>query len=115
MLNLTTDNIAGDILIIHVGGEVDASSSIELDNTLAEAMNSGAKKVLVNCEHLQYISSAGLGVFMSYIEESKQKHIRMVLYGLSEKVLGIFKLLGLHNVLSITQTEEEAKNYGNGA
>ena len=53
-------------------GEVDASSSIYLDESISEATNSYTK-ILVNCTQLDYISSAGLGVFMSYINDMEEK------------------------------------------
>lgn len=49
-------------------GEVDASSSIELDLVIAKSVGEGYTRILVDCTALEYISSAGLGVFMSYIE-----------------------------------------------
>ncbi|MEL7006626.1 MAG: STAS domain-containing protein [Bacteroidota bacterium] len=47
---------------------MDASSSIHLDNALQAAMES-SKSIVVDLSKLEYISSAGLGVFISYIEE----------------------------------------------
>ena len=50
--------------IVAVIGEIDASSSIELDLAIAKSVGEGFKKILVDCHALEYISSAGLGVFM---------------------------------------------------
>ncbi|MDH5597694.1 MAG: STAS domain-containing protein, partial [Cyclobacteriaceae bacterium] len=52
-----------DIEIIEVIGEVDASSSIKLDNAIKESIDAGYTKIIVDCSNLEYISSAGLGVF----------------------------------------------------
>ena len=90
-------------------GEIDASSSIELDLAIAKSVGEGYTKILVNCGGLEYISSAGLGVFMSYIEEFKEKDIRMILFGLSEKVANTFEILGLNELLTIVKDESEAK------
>ena len=73
-----------DILI--VVGEVDASSSIQLDSAIKDVMTAGTSKLLIDCKSLDYISSAGLGVFMSYIEELKKNNVSMVITDLSEKV-----------------------------
>lgn len=110
-INIKKENT--NSLQIEIVGEIDASSSIELDNALTEALNSGTKNILINCSELHYISSAGLGVFMSYIEETKEKNIQMVLFGMSEKIYNIFKLLGLHNLLNIVSDEMEAKSVTN--
>lgn len=98
-----------EILTLNVIGEVDASSSIELDNSLNDAVHGDATYIFIDCSELQYISSAGLGVFMSYLEDLKSQQKEMVLYGMSEKVKNIFKLLGLDNVLNIVDNESEAK------
>ena len=99
--------------IISVIGEIDASSSIELDLAIARSVGEGFRKILVDCSALEYISSAGLGVFMSYIEELKEKNIPMVIYGMKEKVANTFEILGLADLLHITETREEAKRLAN--
>jgi len=99
-----------DYEIITIIGEVDASSSITLDNAISEAISSGGKKFLVDCTSLEYISSAGLGVFMSHIEVFKRENISLVIFGLNEKVANVFEILGLDQLLEIEDTKEEAKS-----
>ena len=99
--------------IIAVIGEIDASSSIELDLAIAKSVGEGFKKILVDCHALEYISSAGLGVFMSYIEEFREKKIQMVLYGLKEKVANTFEILGLADLLHIRENKNEALKLAN--
>lgn len=100
---------------ISVSGEVDASSSIDLDQAIAACVADDHKKILIDLSALSYISSAGLGVFMSYVEEFREKNIRMVIYGLNNRVAHTFGLLGLADLLEITNTKEEAKNRIHGA
>jgi anti-sigma B factor antagonist len=103
-IKTTKDN---DILLIEVHGEVDASSSIQLDNTIRRAFET-EKKIMVDLANLEYISSAGLGVFVSHLEEVQTKEIAFVLFGLSESVYQVFNLLGLPQLLNIVPTKEEA-------
>lgn len=95
--------------VIALIGEIDASSSIELDLAIAKSVGEGFKRILVDCGALEYISSAGLGVFMSYIEEFKDRGIRMVLFGMSDKVWNTFSILGLDELLQIGKDKVEAK------
>jgi len=97
-----------EITSLTISGDIDASSSIQLDDSLGAAVGSGTAKILINCGELNYISSAGLGVFMSYIEEIKTKNIKMAIYGLNEKVRNVFDILGLDQLLVIVNTEKEA-------
>lgn len=96
-----------DVLVLI--GEIDASSSIELDLAIAKSVGEGFRKILIDCGSLEYISSAGLGVFMSYIEEFKSRDIRMVLFGMSDKVFNTFSILGLNELLQIANDKVEAK------
>lgn len=96
-----------DLLVLI--GEIDASSSIELDLAIAKSVGEGYSRILVDCSALDYISSAGLGVFMSYIEEFKDRKINMVLFGLNEKVANTFSILGLTELLKIGKDKVEAK------
>ncbi len=101
------DKMEDEIFLIEVKGEVDASSSIHLDNVLQKAMDA-KKSILMDLSLLDYISSAGLGVFISYIEDMKDEEISLVLFGLQPKVFQVFEILGLHNLMQIVNTKEEA-------
>lgn len=100
-------NTEGEVSVLQVSGEIDASSSIFLDEEVAKALEQGAK-IAVDLTALEYISSAGLGVFMSYISDLEAKKMTMVLFGMKEKVLQVFQILGLDQLLTIVDTREEA-------
>ena len=100
--------VENEISSLLINGDVDASSSIQLDDALKKTIDDGAVKIIIGCENLNYISSAGLGVFMSYIEDIKTKGIRMALYGLNDKVMNVFEILGLDQLLNIVSTKKDA-------
>ncbi len=95
--------------IIAIVGEIDASSSIELDLAIAKSVGEGYRKIIIDCQAMEYISSAGLGVFMSYIDEFKDKNIHMVLFGMKERVMNTFSILGLAELLHIKNNKVESK------
>lgn len=94
--------------IIALEGDLDASSCIDLDNVLAEAVAKPEKVILVNCEKLNYISSAGLGVFMSHLSDIEDKNIFFALYAMSEKVENVFEILGLQELIKTYPSQTEA-------
>lgn len=98
----------GELYEMALNGDLDASSSIILERSIEEALEKNEKKLLVNCTKLNYISSAGLGLFISYINDFEEKGVRLVLYGLSDKVKNIFKILGLEELITIKDTKEES-------
>ncbi|NNE54673.1 MAG: STAS domain-containing protein [Flavobacteriales bacterium] len=109
MVDIQT-NKEDEKFLIEVKGEVDASSSIQLDDAFKSAL-SAEKKIMVDLSGLEYISSAGLGVFVSHLEEIRSQNVRLVLFGLSESVQQIFNLLGLPELLEIVESKEEASKY----
>lgn len=107
MISIQTER-EEDFFIINISGEIDASSSIHLDNKIGEIIKS-TKSILVDCTNLKYISSAGLGVFMSYIQEMDEGDIKMILYGMSSNVKNVFEILGLDQLIKMVESKEEAK------
>ena len=99
----------GELSILSVNGDLDASSSILLDQAIEQALYKGKRKLLIDCTKLNYISSAGLGVFMSHLQDFESTQTTLVLFGLSEKVLNVFQVLGLDELLTIVVSEQEAK------
>ena len=95
--------------VIIIDGEIDASSSIELDTAISEAIKKGERKILVDCAKLNYISSAGLGVFMSYLEDFEEQGIKIALFHMNDKVKSVFEILGLVDLIDIVPTKEEAE------
>lgn len=98
-----------DFYIIEIAGDLDASSCIVLDQAISDAVSKNEQKILVDCGQLNYISSAGLGVFMSYLQEFETKNISLVLFDLNSKVRKVFQVLGLDELINIVSGKEEAK------
>jgi anti-sigma B factor antagonist len=98
---------------IGIKGEVDASSSIHLDEAIGKALEADQLKILFDCAELDYISSAGLGVFVSYVKDFKQRAGKFAFAGLKPEVFNVFKMLGLHEILHIGETENSAIQYLN--
>lgn len=99
----------GDCLFIRINGDLDASNSIQLDEIIDNVLSKGEKKLFIDCKYLNYISSAGLGVFMSYLQEFEKKKIILIFYDMSEKVRNVFQILGLDKLVNIVNSKENAR------
>jgi anti-sigma B factor antagonist len=62
----------------------------------------------VDCEHLNYISSAGLGVFISHLQRFEDAQIKLIFFNMQEKVKNVFEILGLDLLMTIVSTYDEA-------
>jgi anti-sigma B factor antagonist len=65
-------------------------------------------KIIVNFTDLAYISSAGLGVFMGFIENIRENKGDIKLTNMSEKIFRVFDLLGFPTLYQIFSDETEA-------
>jgi anti-sigma B factor antagonist len=98
----------GEISVINLNGYLDAHTAPSLENNFSQLIDSNRFKIVVNFKDLAYISSAGLGVFMAYIEKIRENNGDIKLAGMSDKVYNIFDLLGFPLLYEIFKTEEEA-------
>lgn len=99
--------------ILRLIGEVDASNSVLLDQSMQEILQQGAIFLLIDGTQLGYISSAGLGVFMSYLDDFSEQGIRFAIFGLNEQVTEVFKILGLDRLIQIVPDKSTAISLGN--
>ena len=82
-------------------GDLDANSSIIMDESIQGQIDEGRLNIHVDCSGLEYISSAGLGVFISHMDELKEAGGQFVFSNMSDKVFQVFKLLGLEALMTI--------------
>ena len=98
----------GDVSVINLKGFLDAHTAPTLENNFTKLIEDNKYKIVVNFEDLAYISSAGLGVFMAYIESVRENKGDIKLTNMSDKVYNIFDLLGFPLLYEIYTKEEEA-------
>jgi len=75
---------------------------------VAETIAQGNIYLLFNLKELDYISSAGLGVFMAFVEDLRNRGGDIKFAELTEKIYSIFELLGFHLIFDIVPTNDQA-------
>ncbi len=105
----------GVVQVLELNGELDAHTASELEAAIQKCQTEQQYQIVVNGENLQYISSAGLGVFMAYIEEVREEGGDIKIAALKPKVYNVFDLLGFPMLFDILETESEAVQKFNGA
>jgi anti-sigma B factor antagonist len=98
----------GDINVVYLKGYLDAHTAPNLESTFSNLIEKGKYKIVVNFKDLAYISSAGLGVFMAFIEKVRDSAGDIKLSSMSDKVFNIFDLLGFPLLYEIFTAEDEA-------
>lgn len=96
------------INVIDLKGYLDAHTAPDLESVLQKLIDEKRYQIVVNCRELTYISSAGLGVFMAFIEDVRKNKGDIKLSNMSPKVFNVFDLLGFPLLYDITKSEEDA-------
>ena len=95
--------------VVDLNGYLDAHTAPQLEQTFQQLLDEQRFKIIVNFRDLAYISSAGLGVFMAFIEEARGNNGDIKLVGMSPKVYNVFDLLGFPMLYEIYDEESEAQ------
>lgn len=98
------------ISIIKVGGYIDTTTSSELERALDSLLKQGRFFIIVDLGNVDYISSAGWGIFISEIKSIRENGGDLKLVRMVPDVYEIFELLEFHHILDVYDTVDEAIN-----
>ena len=97
-----------NLSIINLEGYLDAHTAPQFEKAIQSEIDAGNFRIIVNCAKLTYISSAGLGVFMSFIEEIREQGGDIKICGLTPKVRQVFDILGFPEIYDICEDYSSA-------
>ena len=97
----------GGLNSITIKGRIDALSSAEMQKRFDTLILAGERVILVNFGEVNYISSAGLRVFLNIQKQLKKVGGEIVLLKPISSVLEVLKTSGLDQLFRIIATEDE--------
>jgi len=101
-------NTLDGVRVLALDGYLDAHTAPVFESAIQEEMESGQIRLVADCSRLTYISSAGLGVFMSFIEEIREAGGDIKLAAISPKVFQVFDVLGFPALFDILDSVPQA-------
>ena len=100
----------GSVNVIDVKGYLDAHTAPQLETAFNKLIDESQYRVVVNFDDLSYIGSAGLGVFMAYVETMREHEGDIKFSNMQDNVYNIFDLLGFPMLYEFYKEESEAIN-----
>ena len=94
-----TKTIDGEKAVFALSGRLDTNTAPGLEKELRESLP-GVTGLTVDCEKLEYISSAGLRVLLS-AQKVMNRQGEMKVTKVSEEVMEIFDVTGFADILTI--------------
>jgi anti-sigma B factor antagonist len=102
-LKISKETLDGDIIFIVLSGPISVHTYEKLEAALDEVLKSGHYNIIIDMIGVRYVSSAGAGVLMNALSQTRDNQGKLVLINLNENVQEIFELLSLSNVLPIAE------------
>jgi anti-sigma B factor antagonist len=99
------------IVTLTLDGYLDAHTAPQFEKAIQDEHLAGRNKLVADCAGLTYISSAGLGVFMSFIEEIREAGGDIKLAAIVPKVYQVFEVLGFPALFDIVDDVSVAKKH----
>jgi anti-sigma B factor antagonist len=97
-----------DIAVVQIYGAVDTLAAYTFQEQMNTLMKTGVYKYIIDLENLEYISSAGIGIFSAMDFELQKHHGRIVFVCISKKIYKLFDMIGLTAIFEIKDTVEKA-------
>lgn len=104
-----TDEEREGYVVLSVKGRIDSNTAPQFSDRLLGYLTGDNRSVVVDLTEVDFVSSAGLRVFLMGAKRLKGTQIRLVLCAMTENVLKVFQMSGFDRILDIRGTREEGE------
>ncbi|MBD3233904.1 MAG: anti-sigma factor antagonist [candidate division Zixibacteria bacterium] len=110
-IKISLDTIGDDneITLVRVDGVIDTMTATELEKVISSLLEQKRFNIIIDLAGVDYISSAGWGIFISNIREIRQQSGDIKLARMIANVYEIFELLEFDSILKAFDNLEDAK------
>jgi anti-anti-sigma factor len=111
MIDFATRDIPDtDIRVVTMTGKLDNESSEYFFTFIEEQVAGGHKKLVLDCENLEYISSMGLGSLMRTHSRMKKHMGDVKIAAMQDFVAEAFRIVGFEKILNLHDSVEDAQS-----
>jgi len=100
--------VVDSVAVIYPKGHLDAHNVERFEKEIVRFIENNQFFIVINCKELNYISSAGMGIIMGYLDEIREKGGDIKLCSVSERVYEIFDLVGFTEIYDFVEDEKVA-------
>ena len=99
---------AKDVKVLDFEGKLDTQTSPDAQSELTRLIEEGARKIVVNFDKLDYVSSAGLRVLLAAAKQLKAENGELRICCLKKLVKEVFDISGFITIFKVFASESEA-------
>lgn len=108
MISFNAHEKTNNVLVLEVIGELDENTSEDFLGCIEEQIENGHRRVVVDCTHLRYFSSYGIGTLIRVHSRMKKRDGDVKLASLQGAPARALKLTALDKILAVYETVDEA-------
>ena len=105
---INLEPLDASVTIIHIAGWLDAHTFEYMEQAINNLFSEGKVRLAIELAEVEYISSAGAGVFIGTLTQSHELGGDIVLMNPTEPVREVFDMLGLSQVFKFATSKDEA-------
>jgi anti-anti-sigma factor len=94
--------------VVEINGRLNTANFASLEKEFTQLIEKGERKLLVDCEKLDYVSSSGLRVFLVALKSLNKVNGKFVMCNLQESIIEIFEVSGFITIFEVYATKNEA-------
>jgi anti-sigma B factor antagonist len=94
--------------VVAASGEIDVATAPALRDRLAELVEDGTTRLVIDLEDVDFIDSTGLGVLVGGLRRARGEGGDLRLVCTNPRILKVFEATGLHDVFAIEATVDDA-------
>ncbi len=94
--------------VLAVRGEIDLFTAPELKQVLAESIEAGRVRIIVDLTDTTFLDSTALGVLIGAVKRLRSRDGALAIVNVDENISKTFEITGLDQIFTILPTREEA-------
>lgn len=94
-------NEQNGVLFTTVSGRLDTPAAVKAQQEITPLLENADKKIILDCTHLDYISSSGLRLFLTIRKEASAKGGKVTIQNINEEIDKVFKMTGFSTLFNI--------------
>src|SRR5215467_13537008 len=103
-----TERRSAEIVTLSLSGRLDATTAKAFEEKILAQIESGDRRFVIDLAQLDYVSSAGLRVFILAAKRLDSMNGKIVLCSLKDPVREVFDIAGFSSIFSIYGSHDEA-------
>jgi anti-sigma B factor antagonist len=106
--SLKQEPIDADRHVVAVTGEIDLFTAPELKSTLADALEAGHTRIVVDLTQTTFLDSTALGVLIGAVKRLRSQDGVLTIVNVDPNIAKTFEITGLDQIFTIRPTRDEA-------